>query len=1145
MPDKKDVSRNYFTNENPKISVNTSGSYGIISASISPSDIVDGLTERGAGLVKLGSSMPSPMARLFLFSAALREVNALEGANRGFGHVGVLNSETGNYEPTPYHDLVGEMLDMLEFIFKYGDDPDFHVISWVPDNECKELDKSLVSSHKELSSALHSAFDYGELRGEQIYLFIWKDDVIGGSSPISLVYTSANLRTCLSNITTIFVGDAGNELFTDDPWPLHKRDAAFREYLYRLRLTDLVRWAANTSCPIYQLYQYIQDSASNYDASIDAQVKAAPNNYQGVKPLTTGGVNVIVKEILLRASSHDLIIDPSTSDYILAPTVNIYQHGNNNAQTPMALTKAGDTRFKYAAGRKWINGKDSIPLVLNPNINQRILPGFRENYPYLTISDLLEDRIIEVSYDINRDKFFTGSSQPITFLLPLKPLFFEYFKLSDLFDQNGNFTDMFKMVHDEQRDKVTVDLTLPLVNGNSIIFHKVYDVADGSGDKINCYDSDNTFDLSVFPFYRLQPDTSQNCYQVMVGSTVDDLSLKFLEPSQNGIAEVGVESKSRSRKGMSGSLLNTTHVHVPNAFSLIQLSLGNTNALLLPIFKVVDSNPAQATKSFSFSIDFGTTNTHVAFAAVQHGGPIGLANVQPFEYDDSHDMQSVSLHSNAGVREFGAFVTALKREFVPFSIGTGGNIKFPMRTSTYQVAGNPPSLKMFFNSNIGFNYGEDISRSRDYKTNIKWDRFDALAGDRMKTYFAQILWMMKNKSVLNGGSNKFTLVVTYPISMRLSDQDSLRGAWDSAMRETQCNVNIVYRTESVAPYYSYLASLQYGTAYANMDIGGGTTDFLYINPMSGEANVFSAFFAANDLWNDGLDRVSRASKENGFLKFYYGIQADLLGDNRHTLDEVRDNASSSEDIISYLFSNDDWSKLSDTIKRSPVMKQLLAIHFSALSFYMAYALYVAEAEPPRQLSFTGMGSKYIKLISSSEQGLSDLLNSVFHYVGHLFEDSRLQNASILVTFAPNPKEVTATGALISRNYPRPITPNEDVYYGYDGEDPGTTFRYRNLSADIEIKVIDLFNKFLDLFSSDEILDALNRLGCFVEPDVISKLRNYATPSYRQMKDSSSQGQQPINQLKEPMFFWPLKNSLYVIGKEIAAHAVDELKHPTD
>ena len=117
---------------------------------------------------------------------------------------------------------------------------------------------------------------------------------------------------------------------------------------------------------------------------------------------------------------------------------------------------------------------------------------------------------------------------------------------------------------------------------------------------------------------------------------------------------------------------------------------------------------------------------------------------------------------------------------------------------------------MFYNTNIGFNYGEDISRSSDYKTNIKWDRFDGNANERMSTFFAQMLWMMKNKSILNNGSDKFILVVTYPISMRPNDLNNFKTAWVNAKNEVQCNVDIRYRTESVAPYYSYLAQLQYG-----------------------------------------------------------------------------------------------------------------------------------------------------------------------------------------------------------------------------------------------------------------------------------------------------------------------------------------------
>ena len=108
---------NFFTNENPEKAINSSGSYGIIPDAINPTHINDGLTERGAGLGKLGSSMPSPLARLFLFSAALREINDFEGREPGEGHLGQTTYEN-KLEPTPYHELVSEMLDMLEFIFK-------------------------------------------------------------------------------------------------------------------------------------------------------------------------------------------------------------------------------------------------------------------------------------------------------------------------------------------------------------------------------------------------------------------------------------------------------------------------------------------------------------------------------------------------------------------------------------------------------------------------------------------------------------------------------------------------------------------------------------------------------------------------------------------------------------------------------------------------------------------------------------------------------------------------------------------------------------------------------------------------------------------------------------------------------------------
>jgi hypothetical protein len=72
------------------------------------------------------------------------------------------------------------------------------------------------------------------------------------------------------------------------------------------------------------------------------------------------------------------------------------------------------------------------------------------------------------------------------------------------------------------------------------------------------------------------------------------------------------------------------------------------------------------------------------------------------------------------------------------------------------------------------------------------------------------------------------------------------------------------------------------------------------------------------------------------------------------------------------------------------------------------------------------------------------------------------------------------------------------------------------------------------------LDVLSDLGYCVDANITSKLSQYATQSLRQMTDCSAAGHNPTDKLKEPMFFWPLKNSLYVIGKDLSKEAADEV-----
>ena len=71
-------------------------------------------------------------------------------------------------------------------------------------------------------------------------------------------------------------------------------------------------------------------------------------------------------------------------------------------------------------------------------LEKRKLPDMGVEYPYLTVSDFLEPYLVRLVYPINKDKFFDGNLVPEVgddlkgYILPIKNLFFEYFKTEDL-----------------------------------------------------------------------------------------------------------------------------------------------------------------------------------------------------------------------------------------------------------------------------------------------------------------------------------------------------------------------------------------------------------------------------------------------------------------------------------------------------------------------------------------------------------------------------------------------------------------------------------------------------------------------------------------------------------------------------------------
>lgn len=1152
---------NFMTPEDPSRA--TTPNTGILPEQLNSTLIDDGVFTHGADLNKLGSSMPTALARLFLFSSALKEINALEALpnHKGIAHRGRIDSDSGHIVPTAYHKLVDDLLDMLEFIYKYGDDFNFKAECWGIDAEYAHLKQSNETGHHRLADALKAAFSYPALQGiKQVYVFKWGDMVIGGTSPISLVYTSPNLIDELQPGT--LVGYGGRNLFTGKTGitPLCEREPAFREYLYRLSFAMGNNFA--------DLKRFLQDSGSEYDKDLYDKVKVNPSDFGTAKKLASkpDNIDVIVNGVQLMVTDNTVHVTPQTSDYLMKTTSDNFRHNHSDRKTPLALTKAGIPGAKFVASLEW--NPNMWTDCQAENVFDRQLMGFgsKVTYPQIVPSDFLEDRIIEVSYNLNDTAFFTGSKKPCRYLLPLKKLFFDYFKVSDLINEEGEPTGMLTMDCDDDHNIVTVTLRIPLQSGKTIEFKKTYNTEnitdDNAGrtnnsDKVVAVDGSHTFDFAMFPCYRLysqnnttkkeEPEatSSHNVYNIMLGTTIHGISFRFYEPdyyrvikSESGSTTITNEVPAENVLRTEDKNASSSHIHVDGSFSFMEISVptGGENteakAIIIPKFKRINADRTKATNKMSFAIDFGTTNTHVVQIKLPNGAVFSPTLIEGFEYGtpkSPHDSQVVTFHSASGMGEFGDFDTILKREFVPVTLGA--DIRFPMRTATYQQAGDPSELKLFNQINIGFNYKTDLvlNSSQNYRTNIKWDTFDGMSSDRMTAYFEQILWMMKNESVLNDSSDRFNVVVTYPISMSQNNESCFKGAWAAAVNKVRCDANIIYCTESIAPYFEFSRNLKFAQPYANIDIGGGTTDFVYYDKNTDESIVFSAFFAANDLWGDGIEKSAQGLKKNGFVEFYMSSR---YKPDTQQMNEVFKNANSSADFISYLFSNDENTRFSKAISESRYgMLQLPVLHFTALIYYLAYCVYMAEVSVPTEITFTGMGSKYIGLISPNENVIARIIEAVFHYFGKKFDHEELRNAQVTVHFAKKPKEVTAIGALMSIQDSNRIYPVSQIYHMYENEDPAKSLKYSEIMQETIDSVLKMFYGFVDMLEDPDFVSSLNDMECDVSK-VTASLRSYAISSIRQMHNQKSQDVLTEAKVKEPMFFWPLKQSLYLLGKDI-------------
>lgn len=1095
----------------------------------------------GIALSKMGTSIPTPFARIFLFKTAFEMVNG---------------SADGADDNSAYGKLVSECLDFLEFIYGYGDA--IEVKSWNVDSNISALKNSASKGHQVLGKSLENfALNLGV---KDIYLIYYNGVLIGGTSPFTLVYTSPNWQR-VKNITNA-CGLAGNQLFPDYSQPntvatpLYKRDLGFRTMLtrYYVAFCDVPGMSATS------FFKYIYRNQNMYDVEMKKyfaditgespyDVAMFRNDYACVKANMTeidilgiGGASTLFLATTAPEPDPDATI---SEDYKIAATVD-----NGNVNCPLVLFEGGITGATYVAGKPLSNG---IDIVRNPDepLDSRILPGGQNiRYPYLTDTDFLQEKIIKVGYKVDTDNFMTFGIQTAgngDYLLPLRKEIFEYFKPSDFVDDSVHGLSI--KLEELDKETVNVHLTIPVqFKGRPYIelVHTYY-----KDDIVELKNYPNVFSIGVFPSYRILGNAVPNIYSVLVLDAKKQVTTRYYA-LKDGKVEVVADVVSKSRLTNGGR-----YDELKQTFDICEVETNGAKALLLPNFKEI--TPADGGGDTVVGIDFGTTNTYICFSTDGGGDPKSLEITRD-------DMQVLMLNKiNLDKGNFGddyrnsmymmsPYITSLDREFVPLLLGDQSNVAYPFRTVTcetfdpqngFDKIANP---QLFADINIGFNFLKELVDlpKEKYNTNIKWDIEEGNTNEpltvkqnRVRAFCYQNAWMIKNKlMLLQDPRTSFTVFITFPYTMKRTVRNEIAAYWEEAFDKIMGRGNVVIErvTESIAPYYSIISNDGNFTDNAlNVDIGGGTTDMLFADVENKKFFYTSSKFAGDDIWGDGKHLVNNNQKDNGFVKDFETKLAShslLVSDDRSKgYEQYKSLVKKSADLMSYIFRYEDEFKYTGYIRQSKdKLMPVLCVHLGAILYHVAQVLTERHITIPSTIKFSGMGAKYIHIISDNESDVQDIVKMLLSaFMESLSGDKCKMPRNFKVSFQNNAKEVTAQGAmLLNHNSLQNIR-------DYDKE-PLCVFGIdKEISDELEYEdvpkykndVLKSYDKFLDAFVRDKKITRFfkEEFGIIFTDELVNKLENEASQSVDLMSRNTN-----ADYVSETMFFWPLKNGLYAASK---------------
>lgn len=994
-------------------------------------DEIEMIDDPNGGLSEVPrTAIPSPFAQMDLVKNAFQRLAAHDN----------LQGEVMDQK------LVANALDIAQLFFNFTElHSQLHIVEWN-----REVALPLLKSnqqHRLLGETIEmflnqdkEAFNFDKL--DRLYFLVYGNQVIGSTSPVTLFMATPNAKKEKYKLPV-----EQNVMLFSECRPLYQRDSMFVKYIYALftAYPDL-----KTLCS--EVNSYLITNFHLLDASLQTDILKEIGNptafdiehqagaltflqthfqtfNDGVQALGVPFYSVRTEDIQKAIAQSDFKMQPSHQQDDVIPLV---------LQNHLNASQSGE--LKYIT-HTWDDNTVIKPCDYALTPDKRILPGTNHQYPWLTDDDFLQPALIKLDFTLNKEQFFDGNmvvgsnnTDQCNFLLPLKPLFFKYFDVHDLW-RTISGKPMFEMEHVTMGkvEKVIVTLRVPIQKERHFVtLHRTY-VKMTQDNDLSYNQEENygyfvtvPFALSIFPFVRTEELKQYNVQLIdraLQSLKNDAVSLSFFKNGyQQQLSPTEVTERSRSLKAV--KRVGSTYYRLQSDFDYINVTLTDDrgNVAVQGVVCPMWNSYIQGHEQFTFAVDFGTTNTHIETMASQ-GMP------QPLSVGIMPNQQLVATLYNG---ESVLYDVIMKQEFVTKSIGEAYG--FPQRTVLSECerldATNVDQIVALGDANIPFIYEkESIGYGNRIVPNLKWST-EIANNKRIKAYLTELALLMRTKVLLeNGDITQTRLVWFYPLSMKVGNVRKLGEMWAKTFTNVfgipVTNSNLIQMPESVAPYYFYKSSSSFkgaASTVASIDIGGGTSDVVVYESNATHPTLLTSFrFAANVLFGDGFSDVPQGDN-NPMVKKYveyfahlFDSDDDKYGELNGILDDICEKRKS-EDINAFLFSvinnkvvngNDVFSynlRLNEDGER----KIIFIYFYVTLIYYVAKMMKYRNLQMPRSIMFSGTGSKVLDIVGTQ----CDLELLTQEVIERVYGECYNADGFNVVMEKKEPKQITCRGALL-------------------------------------------------------------------------------------------------------------------------------------